>query len=297
MALTCLAALVPAAAQACSCAPNRDLAAELAGGDPAVIGEVVARQVIARDGPSDPNVPSLDTSVAYTVRVERAFNGAFGPETTIVGRTNGGMCGFTWSVGQRVGAFVGRSGEAWGTSLCSLVDPAALIAAADTPPVQPPTQPPAPPTPPTPPVPPTGDGGDTAKPAPTLRARRGTHVAEGGPRTGTTLDRLPAAAGERVRLRLDAPARSVRFALARANGKRLGSLRAARAVTGSRRTAWNATLPRVLPPRADRLLVTVDYGAGKRSTFAVGLGRPVRAGAASALAVAGPLCPAALLAL
>ena len=37
-----------------------------------------------------------------------------------------GACGFTWEVGERVGAFLDREAAAWTTNLCSLVEPAEL---------------------------------------------------------------------------------------------------------------------------------------------------------------------------
>src|SRR5215217_4881230 len=107
-------------ARACSCAfiDPRDRLAE---GEPAVIGKVVA-STTAETSPSG-------EVVEYTVRVERAFNEPLGEEVRVRAETNEGICGFTWNVGERVGAFLTRSGEHWTTGLCSLVSPADLTAA------------------------------------------------------------------------------------------------------------------------------------------------------------------------
>jgi hypothetical protein len=75
--------------------------------------------------------------------------------------------------------------------------------------------------------------------------------------------------GVPIRLLLAKPAKTVRVALARASGERLGRMRAARAVGGARLT-WRAKLPRALSRRVDRLLVSIDYG-GERVRLAVGL--------------------------
>lgn len=305
VALLVAAALVPAAAQACSCIPRTPdyVRVRLTEGRTALIGEVVAMQRVGDPppppDPGDPPTPIGNVDYAYTVRVERAFNVELGAETTIVAGSQGSMCGITYRVGQRIGAFIDRDlSGTWGTGSCSQVAPDELIAAAQ-PPVDPPPPPPPPPTPPTPPV---DDkvrtpGPPAPRPVPTLRARFDGRVAAGGPRAGSAPERLPAAASERIRLQLDASASRVRFALARADGSRTGPPRNASAVRGSGRKAWSARLPRTLPRRADRLLVFVDYGRGKPSAkFAIGLGQPVRASAVAAAALGLP-CPSPLLAI
>lgn len=294
VALVVVAALAPAAAQACSCIPRTQDSVRnwLREGDPALIGTIVAAQEVNAPEPVDPPDPSrpsppvLDRTYAYTVQVERAFNVELGAETTIIAGSNGAMCGIGYRVGQRFGAFLGRRADgAWGTGSCSQVAPDELIAAAQPPVEPPPPPPPVPPTPPTPPTPPVDTTPRTPapRPAPTLQARFDGRVAAGGPRAGSVLQRLPAVGGKRVRLQFDASARRVRFALARTDGTRTGPLRTATAVARSRREAWSARLPRTLPKRADRLLVFVDYGrGGPRATFAIGLGQPITASVAAA---------------
>ncbi len=100
-------------AGACTCAPL-DPRDRLADGDPAVLGEVVARRATEPAG------------YAYTVRVEDAFNATLGAEVVIDGGSMSAACGFTWRVGQRVGAFLHREAGEWTTDLCSLIAPAEL---------------------------------------------------------------------------------------------------------------------------------------------------------------------------
>ena len=107
-------------ARACSCA-GIDPRDRLAEGEAAVIGKVTASKT-AETSPSG-------QIVEYTVQVERAFNASLGEEVRVRGETNEGICGFTWKVGERVGAFLTRNGEHWTTGLCSLVSPRDLTAA------------------------------------------------------------------------------------------------------------------------------------------------------------------------
>ena len=109
-------------AGACSCA-GLDPRDRLAEGEPAVVGEVVSRRAVEGR--------PFDSVYEYTVRVEADFNSALGPEVVITSGTSSGACGFTWEVGQRVGAFLYREAGAWSTNLCSLVEPAELERALD----------------------------------------------------------------------------------------------------------------------------------------------------------------------
>jgi hypothetical protein len=245
----CVVVLFPGLASACSCAP-RSASDRLAAGEPAVIGDVVA---ITDLGPVGD--PPYDHLYAYTVRVERAFNLDAGAEITIHGNTSGGTCGFTWSAGQRVAAFLYGTADRWSTGSCGLVAPEALEAAAAAPdPENSPDE---------------ADG-------PVVRAFRGRRAVIAGARSGNQLERLAVKPGVRIRIRLERPAQSVRGALARPNGKRVGRTRAAQAI-GRSSVAWRTTLPRRLPRGADRLLVSIDYGT-ERAVRAVGLATRCRAG-------------------
>ncbi len=257
-AILCGLVVVPGLAHACSCV-QRDPGEALRSGAPALIAEVLDKQPLPTDG--DPLLnQQLDQYYTYTLRVERAFNADFGPQLTIRANENGAACGFSWKPGQRVGAFVSRSGGEWRTSSCGLVDPAQLEAAANEPDPRP--DGPAEPQPP---------GGEL------VRARVRGRVVDAGPRAGQRLARLVVRPGARIRLRLARPARAVEVAPARTSGKRLGRLRPARA-RGKGGVAWLAKVPRSLPRRTDRLLVWIDYG-DERAVLAVGLTvdcRPVR---------------------
>jgi hypothetical protein len=133
VALVGALAVVPGLAHGCSCVPM-DAGQRLSAGTPAVIGVVIDKQ-----GAGSVGDPPIDQFYSYTVRVERAFNADLGHELTIRGNTNGAACGFSWSVGQRIGAFLYRNGDRWETNSCSLAAPAALEAGAKEPTV--PTEP------------------------------------------------------------------------------------------------------------------------------------------------------------
>lgn len=253
-AVVCGLVGLPGLAHACTCV-ERDAGESLRGGTPALIAEVLDKQPVATYG--DPLLnQQLDQYYTYTLRVERAFNADFGPQLTIRANSNGGACGFSWEPGQRVGAFVYRSGSEWRTSSCGLIDPAQLEAAANEPDPRLGGQ--------VEPQPPGGDPGIAV-----LRARARGRVVDAGPRAGRRLERLTVRPGGKIRLRLARAARSVTFAPARPNGKRLGRPRAARASRHSH-VAWLAKVPRSLPRRTDRLLVWIDYG-DERVVLAVGL--------------------------
>ncbi len=253
VALVAALALGSTTALACSCLPET-VAERLAAGRPAMIGIVIAE----RD--DEPEKGSYEDHLhTYTVRVERAFNAALPAEIAIQGSTSGASCGFTWNVGQRVGAFLWGAGDSWHTSSCSLATPAALELAAS---------PPLPPLPPTD-DPPSPSGGPGAGDATGLRARRGRAIVAGGPRSGTLPGRLVVAAGARIRLRLDESATAVRTGLAGAGGARLSRMRSARAAGRAGRT-WVASLPGSLPHRVDRLLVAIERD-GERVVLAVGI--------------------------
>ena len=115
--LATAAALNVEPAGACSCA-GLDPRDRLAAGTPAVTGEVVSRRQLGEQ--------PAGTTVEYTVRVERAYNASPGSEIVITSGSNFGSCGFTWTVGERVGAFLDRGDGGWTTNLCSLVEPAEL---------------------------------------------------------------------------------------------------------------------------------------------------------------------------
>jgi hypothetical protein len=101
---------------ACSCV-RPDAREWLADGMPAVIGEVVSKRPIAGEpGPT----------YEYRVRVEGQFNAELGAEITLSSASQEAACGFEWSVGQRVGAFLQRDGARWTTNLCLLVEPEKL---------------------------------------------------------------------------------------------------------------------------------------------------------------------------
>lgn len=229
-------------AGACSCAlvaPGD----RLAEGTPALVGTVTAKQEVGPIGD-----PPMGTEYEYTVAVERAFNADLPQEIKLRGHTMGAACGFTWTVGQRVGAFLYREGDGWTTGSCNLVAPDKLIAAADAPPQ--------------PPVGPRVIGGDDQTWL-RLRTFAGTQNVPGE-------GRLTVRPRGRVAIRTDRPAREVRITLAGLHGKPVGRSRLAVPRNDGRRL-WTVRLPHKIRPRAKRLDVAVTYGDGSSATFVVGL--------------------------
>lgn len=115
LALAIAAAIGVEIARACSCAllDPRDRLEE---GTAAVVGHVTARRATDADG----------RGYAYTIAVERALNAELGAEVEVEAGANEGACGFTWMVGEPIGAFLYREEGRWTTNLCNLVDRADL---------------------------------------------------------------------------------------------------------------------------------------------------------------------------
>ncbi|HET9672572.1 MAG TPA: hypothetical protein VFQ40_06960 [Actinomycetota bacterium] len=105
-----------APAGACSCA-EVDVRAALRRADGAFVGTFVDRAEID------------DQRAAMTFRVETVIKGGFGP--TAVVRTNayGASCGLEFFGEPRTGLFLERADDGvWESSLCSMVEPSALLA-------------------------------------------------------------------------------------------------------------------------------------------------------------------------
>lgn len=255
--LAVAAAIVPDAASACSCMPT-DAGEHLRDGKPAVIATVTEKHRVGEVAE-----PSFGIDYDYTLRIERPFNLEPLPTMVLRATDNGAMCGVDWSVGKRIAVLLHRRDDGTLTAgLCSMVEEAALIAAADGASELPGSEPP-----------PTGGRPPAVGPkgAPMwFVARRGAEVVAPGGRRSTSLDELAVKPGKAIRIRLGAAAKSVKAALANASGKRVGPMRPARVLTRTSRRTWLVRIPRAVPRGADRLLVTVDDGT-VRTRAAVGL--------------------------
>jgi len=230
-------------AGACSCAFSAP-SERLAEGSPALVGTVTAKREVGPIGD-----PPMGTEYDYTVAVERAFNADLPQEITLRGNTMGAACGFSATVGQRIGAFLNRDGDQWATNSCSLVAPDELIAAADA-------------APPPPPVVHDVIGGATDS---WMRLRTSY-----GKTTVPGKGRLTVRPKGRIAIRVDSPARAVRVTLAGPRGKPLDRSRAASRKNDGR-SLWTVRLPREIRPRAKRLDVAVSYSDGSSATFVVAL--------------------------
>lgn len=106
-------------AGACSCA-TMDLAASLPGADGAFVGTYSDRTGIG-DGP-----------VAFTFEVERVVKGEFGPTAIVRTYADGASCGLEFFGDRRTGLLLRQAEDGvWESSLCSMVQPAELLAVGD----------------------------------------------------------------------------------------------------------------------------------------------------------------------
>jgi hypothetical protein len=104
-------------ASACSCA-GIDLVADLPEEDGAFVGTYVDRTAIG------------DGQVAYTFQVERVVKGEFGPTAIVRSTADGASCGLEFSEDRRTGLLLRQADDGvWESGLCSMVEPARLLAA------------------------------------------------------------------------------------------------------------------------------------------------------------------------
>ena len=103
-------------ASACSCG-SMDLAASLPEAEGAFVGTYSDRTAIG------------DGRVAFTFQVERVVKGEFGPTAIVRTNADGASCGLELSGDGRTGLLLGRAQDGvWESSLCSMVQPAQLLA-------------------------------------------------------------------------------------------------------------------------------------------------------------------------
>ena len=104
-------------ARACSCLPV-DLARDLPRADGALIGTLLER----KDG--------RETSTLL-FRVEQVYKGDIANRVTVETARDGAACGIEVAAGERIGLLLERDRAVWRSSLCSQVDPAALLELTD----------------------------------------------------------------------------------------------------------------------------------------------------------------------
>ena len=131
VAVTVLSALVVQAtpARACSCAPpTRDTLAAVSDADAAFVGRLTRT-----DDPSVGPVVSSARTVHHRFEVEAVAKGAIGPTVVVDAAAEGASCGLEAREGERVGLLLRREGSSWRSSLCSRIDPDALVAVSSPP--------------------------------------------------------------------------------------------------------------------------------------------------------------------
>ena len=101
---------------ACSCA-EMDVESSLPEADGAFVGTYIDRSGIGGG------------SVAYTFDVERVVKGDFGPTAVVRTSADGASCGLEFYGDRRTGLLLHRADDGvWESSLCSMVQPADLLA-------------------------------------------------------------------------------------------------------------------------------------------------------------------------
>ncbi|HVL05775.1 MAG TPA: hypothetical protein VM388_07295 [Acidimicrobiales bacterium] len=113
-------------ASACSCRADVAVADALAESDGAFVGVF-----IGRDDPAVPGeVVSSGRRVLNHFQVERSVKGDIGERVDVRAAAGGASCGLELEAGDRTGLLLRRDGGVWTSSLCSQVEPRALLAVA-----------------------------------------------------------------------------------------------------------------------------------------------------------------------
>jgi hypothetical protein len=114
-------------ASACSCVRSTP-AESLARSDAAVVGRLLAVEPIG-------TAPPGAGEGRFEYRILRVYRGATlrrGAILTLRSSLSGAACGLPQRIGRRYGLFLGRAGGRWQASLCSVVAPDRLRAAAQS---------------------------------------------------------------------------------------------------------------------------------------------------------------------
>jgi hypothetical protein len=106
-------------AHACSCV-QLDPRTALRSADAAFVGTLVSRKT---------GLLGLG-STTFTFRVEQVVKGELADRVDVESSSSGASCGLEVALGQRIGSLLYREANGWTSSLCSQVDPDALLRAA-----------------------------------------------------------------------------------------------------------------------------------------------------------------------
>jgi hypothetical protein len=127
-----LALVLPAGAQACSCAatgsPREDARAILERSDAAFIGVLRSVKVLSPE-PEPGEVVGPDRAV-FKFRVTRSFEADLGARVKVKSTTDSAACGLLTTPGHRIALGLTKRRGSWSSSLCSYMKPRALRAVA-----------------------------------------------------------------------------------------------------------------------------------------------------------------------
>ena len=108
----------------CSCQAGVPVEESLSESDAAFVGVLTGRDDPLAQG----DVISSGRSVVNHFQVERSVKGDIGERVAVEAAAGGASCGLELSVGERTGLLLRRTAGGWSSSLCSQVEPQALLA-------------------------------------------------------------------------------------------------------------------------------------------------------------------------
>ena len=111
-------------ALACSCRAEVPVAEALSESDGAFVGVFTGRDDPLGQG----DVITSARGVLNHFQVERSVKGDIGGRVDVQAAAGGASCGLELSVGERTGLLLRRDAGSWTSSLCSQVEPQALLA-------------------------------------------------------------------------------------------------------------------------------------------------------------------------
>ena len=109
---------------ACSCRAGVPVEESLSESDGAFVGVFTGRD----DPLAQADLISSARRVTNHFRVERSVKGDIGDRVDVMAAAGGASCGLELEVGQRTGLLLRRGAGGWTSSLCSQVEPQALLA-------------------------------------------------------------------------------------------------------------------------------------------------------------------------
>lgn len=110
-------------ALACSCRSDVAVKDALLESDGAFVGRFLGRDDLFPQG----EMVSSGRPVLNHFQVERSVKGGIGERVRVEAAASGASCGLELEVGERTGLFLRQGPNGWRSSLCSQIDPGALL--------------------------------------------------------------------------------------------------------------------------------------------------------------------------